>query len=215
MEFITYNQLQNLITSQEKLNEKFLNGWRKKLSRAQYATALVCEFSEFLESSPRFHNHKFWKSYLQNDEQNARVEIVDMLHFGLTRIIQEYDFLKTSKRYEDIDFNEFVKLVHTSFIKRDKEATKQGKVITLEDIISFCKDAMEIPTDTSRSIDCSSDILYFIRELCRYYNMSGQELFDGYFLKNKLNVTRVENGYTTGTYQKVVNGVEDNRSLSI
>ena len=52
--------------------------------------------------------------------------------------------------------------------------------------------------------------------MASYHNMSLDEVYKGYFLKNELNLKRIQNGYLDGTYQKVdKNGNEDNRDLMI
>lgn len=43
----------------------------------QFSRAMQQELSEFIDCFP----WKWWASYQQEDRQNARVEIVDMLHF--------------------------------------------------------------------------------------------------------------------------------------
>ena len=46
--------------------------------------------------------------------------------------------------------------------------------------------------------------------------MSMYDVYKGYFLKNELNLQRIENGYLEGTYEKVdAQGNEDNRKLSV
>jgi len=57
------------------------------------------------------------------------------------------------------------------------------------------------------------DILHFWVSMCQAAGLSPQEVNDLYFKKNELNNKRQNEGYKTGDYQKVVNGVEDNRHL--
>lgn len=54
------------------------------------------------------------------------------------------------------------------------------------------------------------DILHFWVSLCTFVGMDAKEVFELYEKKNKLNHKRQEGGYKEGTYQKVVDGVEDN-----
>ena len=66
-------------------------------------------------------------------------------------------------------------------------------------------------------IDGDLDQLFYMLEvMASYHNISLDEVYKGYFLKNELNLKRIQNGYLNGTYQKVdENGNEDNRDLKI
>ncbi len=54
------------------------------------------------------------------------------------------------------------------------------------------------------------DILHFWVSMCTVAGLSAQDVIDLYFKKNDLNFKRQNEGYKEGTYQKVVDGVEDN-----
>ena len=81
------NKFIELLEKQEELNNKFTPGWKDKVPLEKFKIAFITEFAEFLESTPKFYNHKFWKPYLEDDIQNSKVEIIDMLHFALSMII--------------------------------------------------------------------------------------------------------------------------------
>ncbi len=57
------------------------------------------------------------------------------------------------------------------------------------------------------------DILHFFVSMCMIAGMDADELLELYFKKNELNFKRQDEGYREGTYQKVVDGVEDNERL--
>ncbi len=57
------------------------------------------------------------------------------------------------------------------------------------------------------------DILHFWVSMCLTAGLSAKEVSALYFKKNELNHTRQDQGYKEGTYQKVVDGIEDNRHL--
>ena len=54
------------------------------------------------------------------------------------------------------------------------------------------------------------DILHFFVSMCTVAGMNANDVMALYFKKNKLNHKRQDGGYKEGTYQKVVDGVEDN-----
>ena len=55
------------------------------------------------------------------------------------------------------------------------------------------------------------DMLHFWVSMCTIAGMDAKEVFELYAKKNKLNFKRQDEGYKEGTYQKIQNGVEDNR----
>ena len=57
------------------------------------------------------------------------------------------------------------------------------------------------------------DMLHFWVSMCTVAGLEAKDVVDLYFKKNKLNHDRQDQGYKEGTYQKVVDGVEDNRHL--
>ncbi|OED36712.1 hypothetical protein AB834_02645 [PVC group bacterium (ex Bugula neritina AB1)] len=57
------------------------------------------------------------------------------------------------------------------------------------------------------------DMLHFWVSMCQVAGMDAKEVKELYIKKNKLNHDRQEGGYKEGTYQKYVDGVEDNANL--
>ena len=53
-------------------------------------------------------------------------------------------------------------------------------------------------------------MLHFWVSMCTVAGLEPDEVYDLYFKKHKLNEKRQDEGYKDGTYNKVVNGVEDN-----
>ena len=54
------------------------------------------------------------------------------------------------------------------------------------------------------------DMLHFWVSMCTVAGLEPEDVYDLYFKKNKLNIKRQVEGYKDGSYQKVVDGVEDN-----
>jgi dimeric dUTPase (all-alpha-NTP-PPase superfamily) len=55
------------------------------------------------------------------------------------------------------------------------------------------------------------DMLHFWVSMCTIAGLSADEVVDLYLKKNSLNHKRQQDGYAEGTYDKYVDGVEDNR----
>lgn len=196
---ITSQQIEKLLEAQDELNEKYTSNWKEIRNVDEYNCAFRTEFAEFLESSPRFGNWKFWKPYLENDVQNSKVEIVDMLHFGLSLILLE----------------NYKKGIHEIKIS-DKDIKE------IEEYTEKLESEFGILNGVLRSLfvfegDPNIKQLFIILSLCgKPFDFSLDQIYDAYYKKNKLNQTRIENGYLEGRYKKVdENGNEDNRKLKL
>lgn len=55
------------------------------------------------------------------------------------------------------------------------------------------------------------DILHFWVSMCTVAGLDSKEVFELYFKKNKLNHKRQNEGYKEGSYQKNIDGKEDNQ----
>lgn len=105
--------LEEMLVAQEELNGKYTADWRNDVKHEEIFTAVFTEVAEFLESSPQ--QWKWWKrSYLENDVQNQYIEIVDVIHFGLSYmlfnntvedIVRENEFtqLKSGDLFESLE----------------------------------------------------------------------------------------------------------------
>lgn len=56
------------------------------------------------------------------------------------------------------------------------------------------------------------DMLHFWVSMCTVADLQPKDVFDLYLKKNQLNHKRQAEGYKEGHYQKVVDGVEDNKT---
>ena len=57
------------------------------------------------------------------------------------------------------------------------------------------------------------DMLHFWVSMCLVAKMTPDDVFDLYFKKNELNHKRQDQGYKEGTYEKIIDGVEDNKHI--
>ena len=67
----THDQLKRLIVAQNTLNEYYVPDWKNKVPKEKFLSAFQCEWAEFLESAPRFYDHKWWKPKMQDDTQKT------------------------------------------------------------------------------------------------------------------------------------------------
>lgn len=207
---VTKEEVSDLLKTQNDLNDKYVQGWLDELQLEHFKSAFLCEFTEFLESTPRFgvytpkfRGWKWWKTYLEDDVQNSKVEIIDMLHFGLSyHILAKFQENKLYSKPEDFDDNEFLIDVPEALIPISEK----------KNLLRLVYHEMDKFFETA-----NLDYLFaFLSVLAYYHHMSMYDIYEGYFLKNELNLQRIENGYLEGTYKKVDDqGNEDNRKLNV
>ena len=207
---LTKDKVSDLLKAQNALNDKYVQGWRDELQLEHFKSAFLCEFAEFLESTPRFGVNtrrftgwKWWKTYLKDDVQNSKVEIIDILHFGLSyHMLAKFQEKGLYSKPEDFDDNEFlIDVPEGLYDKCDKK-----------NLLKLAYFEMEKFFETANL----SHLFGFLSVLAHHHNMSMYDVYKGYFLKNELNLQRIENGYLEGTYKKVdAQGNEDNRNLKV
>lgn len=212
----TKDQLKRLIVAQNTLNEHYVPNWRNEVPKEKFLSAFQCEWAEFLESAPRFYDHKWWKPTMKDDTQNVKVEIVDLLHFGLSLMILQQKGIQFDNQ-NNLDTKEFEKLYSEMrseyLIIREESKEIYSDLISVQEL--FTK--ISIFSISDEKVDLFGIVFtLFLRSLCFYVNWSFLDLYQAYWQKNELNLQRIQNGYMEGKYQKVdENGEEDNRRLVI
>lgn len=212
----TQDQLKRLIVAQNTLNEHYIPNWKNKVPKEKFLAALQCEWAEFLESAPRFYDHKWWKPTMQDDIQNVKVEIVDLLHFGLSlMILQQKGIHFDEENNINVEkFDKFYSLLRSEYlILREESVEIYNNLISVQEL--FTK--ISIFSISEEKVDLFGLVFtLFLRSLCFYVNWNFLDLYEAYWKKNELNILRIQNGYMEGKYQKVdENGEEDNRRLAI
>ena len=212
----THDQLKRLIIAQNTLNEHYVPNWKNEVPKEKFLSAFQCEWAEFLESAPRFYDHKWWKPTMKDDTQNVKVEIVDLLHFGLSLMILQQKGINFDNQNK-IDAEEFDKLYSEMrseyLIIREESKEIYSDLISVQEL--FTK--ISIFSISDEKVDLFGIVFtLFLRSLCFYVNWSFLDLYQAYWQKNELNLLRIQNGYMEGNYKKVdENGEEDNRRLVI
>ena len=184
--YLESKELEKMLNLQVNLNEKYSGkDWAKRVSPKQWKYAIFTEVAEFLESSPE--QWKWWRTDLKNDIQNIYVEIVDVIHFSFSYMIQKHgiEFL--------LNYNDFIN--ETDINQVD------------DNIIYYMNHFFDNPR--------ISNFYRFIMSMVKFANVDDNKLWNIYKQKNKINNERVEGGYKEGKYQKIQNGEEDNRKIKV
>ncbi|KEA45994.1 dUTPase [Campylobacter mucosalis] len=198
----------SMLNLQQSLNDEtngigWENGYTKQDKLISWKRCIYMECAELIDSFA----WKHWKSIsAPTDEQNLRVEVVDIWHFVMSLALQTY----RTRALGDIQ-----KL--------------SNDICAASGFTEFCKEPMnvadesiyEIMNDIEMLINKCSGFESDIFEILKvYFTMSLKcgvnlySLYECYIAKNVLNRFRQHNGYKEGTYQKVWNGREDNVVMS-
>lgn len=181
-------KIKQLFLLQDKFNKEVNPNWIT--ANYSWETAIFVETSELIDSL----GYKWWKHTVP-DMDNSRVELVDILHFLLSKLMtimtmeKGVDLLTTSLSGYDFSLGSdgLSKLISKSLIKMNSELTLGN----FEEAVNWFSFVASIMFDNF------------------------DDVFNLYMVKNVLNKFRQNNGYKEGTYKKHwnFNGdvVEDNK----
>ena len=147
-------------------------------------SAIIAESGELLDSL----GYKWWKKQ-EPDMENVKVEAIDLLHFVISDRIQKNKKMYSEKESLEMTFIELYNEFNNVKVLRDYS--------TLEDMIFYL-----IATNSFR--------INVMKRIFTKLEMSNEDVYIAYIVKNCLNKFRQDNGYKDGSYIKVWNGREDN-----
>lgn len=157
-----------------------------------FENAIVAESGELLESL----GYKWWKKP-NIDFANAKVEVVDLWHFTMSLLMQHHGV-------DDETIDDLVNLCEHPLTALTDYVDVQS--LLQKDIMEFVHVAMVLREDVYES----DALMHKYGALMGDVGLNLDTLYTMYIIKNALNKFRQDNGYTTGTYQKIWNGREDN-----
>jgi len=200
--------IKEMFALQQKLNDEtngtgWENGYTKNDRIINWKRCIYMESAELIDSF----NWKHWKDINKpTDWENATIEIVDIWHFVMSLLLEEY---KTNNRGNIEKLVKDVIDVH-GFERFSKEPENRDNADTME-VINDIESIMHITT--SSTIDMFDGLLkkYFAMSLKCGVNL--KILYKFYIAKNVLNQFRQDNGYKEGTYKKIWGTKEDNEVM--
>lgn len=148
-------------------------------------SAIIAESGELLESL----GYKWWKKQVP-DMDNVKVETIDLLHFVISEKIQE-NYVK--KDYAELDYLVEVGIDFEFFFNK-YQPDSLLKLNLLIDNLNYC--------------NCNRFIT--MKQIFMQLDMSNEDVYIAYIVKNCLNKFRQDFGYKDGTYIKEWQGREDN-----
>jgi len=172
---------ETMVELQHKFNEQTIPNYLDE--KLNWNSAIIAESGELLDSL----GYKWWKQQVP-DMENVKVEAIDLLHFVISDAIQvEY----TNNR--EINLNIISDTFQRFFI--DSDGYLDGLSLNkLVDELNYNR--------WNRFI--------IMKKIFEDLNMSNEDVFIAYIVKNCLNKFRQDNGYKNGLYIKDWNGREDN-----
>jgi len=174
-----------MVVLQHKFNEETIENYLSK--NLNWNSAIIAESGELLDSL----GYKWWKQQVP-DMDNVKVEAIDLLHFVISQTIQDYyrpkdmEHIKIEATYKDFEdyFTE------------------------IQDYDGFDKtNIQELVSDLNYDL---YDKFFIMKQIFKALNMSNEDVYIAYIVKNCLNKFRQHNGYKDGSYIKDWNGKEDN-----
>lgn len=177
--------LSEMADIQNVLNEHTVTNWRKVLTANDFKTAMFDEFAELLNSG----SWKWWKNGDKEiDTWNLKIEAIDILHFALSVYITNNTITTSADLVLGQYNNDNAYMINDNRIDRNVFINKACAVLT---------------SDNPNNIDDLFDSLGLLAE----------EVSAIYTAKSELNFIRQDEGYKSGTYVKIKDGVEDNVKL--
>lgn len=144
-------------------------------------SAIIAESGELLDSL----GYKWWKKQVP-DMENVKVEAIDLLHFVISDYLQKNyngNYFYMARTIDDFRMSFLDKGFNLSF-----SLEQQVNQLNLNSIGRFIT----------------------MKQIFNHLNMSNDDVYIAYIVKNCLNKFRQNNGYKDGSYIKYWNGKEDN-----
>ena len=205
----TIDSVKNMLQLQQTLNnntnglnwESGINKYNKEID---WFLCINLEAAEAIESTP----WKHWKAIDGTvDWDNIKIELVDLYHFLLSQAIVNKQSPMGLINLLEIGIKEVDEIYE---IKSFKELNK---------ILTQIKCIASLTTESGKLLNINIDekhinsfkldtITTLFAKACIYADLSFEELYSTYIMKNCLNEFRQRNGYKEGTYIKEWNGID-------
>ena len=197
--------LHEMFSLQQKLNDEtngigWENGYTKNNRMINWKRCIYMECAELIDSF----SWKQWKNINHTtDWDNVTVEIVDIWHFVMSLLLEDYKS-NTKGNLEHLINDVLDVQGFEAFTKEPLTNTAADPMELINDIESIIHEMTGFETELFDGL---------LREyfaLSRKCGVNLKVLYKFYVAKNVLNQFRQDHGYKEGTYKKVWNGQEDN-----
>lgn len=197
-------QILEMVKLQQELNDSTNGqGWESGVTKngkmIDWKRCIYMEAAELIDSFA----WKHWKAINQEpDWENIKIETVDIWHFVLSLLLQEYK-LQNRGSLENLAEHIVSKEGYKAFSSLDYRPE-----IDMYELIKMVEHMMfDVLKPEGFDLDALINDFFTMALHC---GVNLQKLYTLYIGKNILNRFRQEHGYKEGTYIKVWNGDEDN-----
>jgi len=152
-----------------------------------YNRASMVELGELMDH----YGYKWWKKQ-EPDMAQCQLEVIDVAHFHISNLIKAA--VEDGNSY-DLYAAEFEENILPVEVDKSPEEVRK--------LIDECIFLASSKNFTSKALGL----------LMATFDLTLDDLYEKYVLKNTLNIFRNKNGYKEGTYKKVWDGQEDNEVL--
>jgi len=196
LDFVEYqDKMLKCLQLQDEINKRINKKWVKERTEEDFFRAIWLETAELMEELP----WKWWKK-VDTDYDNLQIEVVDIFHFLLSLIL-----LKHYKLDHDDFFTGYTDIAISLFYYGLEYSRKLNTNELITQVETIAKQSL-MRNDTGLILTFSGIVNTVFDDFNQMYML--------YIGKNILNRIRQEKGYNTGTYKKVINGLEDNKYLT-
>jgi dimeric dUTPase (all-alpha-NTP-PPase superfamily) len=180
---IRVRMITDMLSMQDEINSQIGGDWRER--RNPWYRAVWTECAEMLDHI----GWKWWK-HQEADMDQVKLEVVDIFHFGLSDILQEFP----------APIREVAEVLEVAFSTNEHGYADESARDCIEALASksLIKRGFPLPEFAA---------------LMDTVGMSLEDLYRLYVGKNVLNRFRQDQGYKTGSYRKSWDGREDNEHL--
>jgi len=189
------NKMLTCLQLQDELNSRINLNWKEERTESDFYRAIWLETAELMEELP----WKWWER-TETDYDNLQIEVVDIFHFLLSLIL-----LKEYKWEKHESFRNYKNIIFPLFYLGLENSNK----------LNTNKLIIRVETIAKQSLSGNdTGLLLTFAEVVNTAFENFNQMYLLYIGKNMLNHIRQEYGYNTGTYKKVINGLEDNKYLT-
>ena len=186
-------------------------GWTSGFTDAgrkiRWRLAATMEMAELIDSF----SWKHWKDINGKDDiDNARVEIVDIIHFAFSHHLSLVEVHSECGLTEDM----VLKFISTPLIDNDiiNKQLEKSRTIEKEDLIDELYQFIQFINNHEVSSD---ELIVGAFGIAGLLGMTFDDVFSLYIGKNVLNQLRQNFGYSDGEYMKIWDGKEDNVVMTL
>jgi len=197
-------QILEMVKLQQELNDSTNGvGWEKGLTKngkiIDWKRCIYMEAAELIDSFA----WKHWKAINQEpDWENIKIETVDIWHFVLSLLLQEYK-LQNRGSIADLSQHIVAQEVYTAFSSLDYRPE-----VDMYELIKMVEEMMfDVLKPEGFDLDALINDFFNMALHC---GVNLQKLYTLYIGKNVLNRFRQDHGYKEGSYIKIWDGDEDN-----